>query len=241
MAARSSRPSNISIACITTPFSTLCLRGLRSDSPACFSSSSSSSQTRQNIVVQASSSTPSAYSSSALKISFYLKVLLAIGRAGTVASQIIYTELYCGDRHVILVVQAILYPCILASLILQVRIVYVDWPRARFIITIILALLAGGLEGCYIAYRHLWCSRPSITSMSLVYFPPKVAFDTCFTCVVCICCALLLFKLCFTIKTSVGFRGFLYFRPLQVLLVTIIICLIVPGNLLLMSKPLSNN
>jgi Fungal pheromone mating factor STE2 GPCR len=162
-----------------------------------------------------------------------------------VASRIIYKELRCGQQsYVILVVQAILYPCILASLVLQIRIVYVDWPQARFIITIILAVLTVGLEGCCIAYRLLMCSRPYPSSISVVYLPPKAAFDTSFTCVVCICCALLLFKLCFTIKTSVGLRGFLYFRPLQVLLVTIFVCLIVPGNSPLLAFnliPLSND
>jgi Fungal pheromone mating factor STE2 GPCR len=148
-----------------------------------------------------------------------------------VASRIILEKIQCiRYPEVILVVQAILYPCIFASLILQVRIVFVDWPRARFIITVILALLTAGLEGGYIAYRLIMCGQPVAASTSIVYRPSKVAFDISFTCFVCICCALLFFKLCFTIKMSRGFRGFLIYRPLQVLLITILLCLVVPGN-----------
>ena len=133
------------------------------------------------------------------------------------------------------VAQGVMYLCILVSLILQVRVVFVDRPRSRYVITVILTALSLGLEACYITFRafiliHYTFSAEEHLSFDVLEVPLKPIFDLSFVAVVSICCLLFLFKLFVVIKASRGIRGFMTFGPLQLLFLTFLFCLVVPGN-----------
>jgi Fungal pheromone mating factor STE2 GPCR len=128
------------------------------------------------------------------------------------------------------IIPAIIYPCILVSLILQLRFVFMDNEETRFAVTLSMSLLTAAVEVWYFGYRRALYSRPTF-GIPVTSLPEKRTFDTWFTLAVCICCTLLLCKICNIIKTSQGWRGFRTFRSLR-LLITYLLCIIGPGNAL---------
>ena len=152
-----------------------------------------------------------------------------------VARELYATTTLFAISMIACVAQGIMYLSILVSLILQVRVVFVDRPRSRYVITVILTALSLGLEACYIAFRafiliHYTFSAEEHLSFDVLEVPLKPIFDLSFVAVVSICCLLFLFKLFVVIKASRGIRGFMTFGPLQLLFLTFLFCLVVPGN-----------
>jgi hypothetical protein len=132
-------------------------------------------------------------------------------------------------------VQGCMYMCILTSLILQVRVVFIDRPRFRRIMTLVLAAMALGVEGCFMAFKgyliiHSNFNDYAPPTLDTLTIPIKQIFNASFVALVSICCALFLYKLFLIIHASWGIRGFLKFGHLQLLFFTSLACLIVPGT-----------
>lgn len=133
------------------------------------------------------------------------------------------------------VVEGCMYLCVLASLILQVRVVFIDRPRFRRIITLVLAAMALGVEGCHMAFKAYLVvlfrlNDDPPTTVDTLTIPIKQIFNGSLVAVVSLCCILFLYKLFFIIRGSWGLRGFLKFGHLQLLFFTSLACLVVPGT-----------
>jgi Fungal pheromone mating factor STE2 GPCR len=108
---------------------------------------------------------------------------------------------------VLAIIPAIVYPCILVSLILQLRFVFVDNEEAQFAVTLCMSLLTAAVEVWFFRASHALIFRPTF-GIPVASLPEKRTFNMLFTLAVCICCTLLLGKLGNTIKVSQGWRGF---------------------------------
>ena len=124
--------------------------------------------------------------------------------------------------------QLLCYPLIMASLILQVRVVFAAEPKSRLLVTVFLTITAMLVYGAMFAYvvwlfEILYGQAPTfnnftelfrIWSIGLIVF---VGFS----------CVLFLYKLLVTIQRRKG-MGFKSFGPLHVLAIMFGQCLVVP-------------
>jgi pheromone alpha factor receptor len=139
-----------------------------------------------------------------------------------------------GINTLFTILDLIIYPLVLASLILQIRIVFAATPKTRLFIT--LFLVAGALFQYATLFAYtVWIlqiyygSPESFNVFTMLYNMWNISFVV----FVGICSVLLLFKLLVTIKRrkSMGFKSF---GPLHVLAIVFGQCLIVPRIALVM-------
>lgn len=139
-----------------------------------------------------------------------------------------------GINTLFLLLDLIIYPLVLASLILQIRIVFAATPQTRLFVT--LFLVAGALFMYSTLFADtvwllqlLYGSPQSFNNFTLVFNMYNISFVV----FVGICSFLFIYKLVVTIqrRKSMGFKSF---GPLHVLAIVFGQCLIVPGITLVM-------
>jgi pheromone alpha factor receptor len=128
-----------------------------------------------------------------------------------------------------MILDLILYPCIFASLILQVRVVFSAEPRSRLIVTIILVTIGVVDEAFWLTYLS-W-------ALCSVFAPPGeirtvdsfvyTTVEWIFVGFVGLCCLLFLYKLFIIIyrRRRMGLRSF---GPLHILFIMFGQCLVTP-------------
>jgi pheromone alpha factor receptor len=139
-----------------------------------------------------------------------------------------------GINTLFLILDLIIYPLVLASLILQIRIVFAATPKTRLFIT--LFLVAGAL------FMYATLFAYTVWILQIVYGTPQTfnsftllfnMYNISFVVFVGICSVLFIYKLLVTIqrRKSMGFKSF---GPLHVLAIVFGQCLVVPRIALVM-------
>ena len=122
-----------------------------------------------------------------------------------------------------------LYPCIFATLILQVRVVFAAEPRTQLIITVVLTILALVIEGFWLTYESIVLHNVYSDGSGIYTLQPYLykTFQWSFIGFVSVCCLLFVYKLFHTIRRRrrMGFRSF---GPLHILFIMFCQCLIIP-------------
>lgn len=130
-----------------------------------------------------------------------------------------------------IICELFIYPLILTSLILQVRVVFAAEPKTRIFVTSLLTLAALLVYGTLFAY-DVWALRTvygyvpgsgTVNAFTTLFQVWNIAFIA----FVGICCFLFLYKLVVTIQRRKG-MGFKSFGPLHVLAIMFGQCLIIP-------------
>ena len=139
-------------------------------------------------------------------------------------------SLYAAPNVIGVIFNMILYACILASLVLQVRVVFSAEPRTQLIVTVILTLGALLAQSCWMAFeiqvlRGLFGVDPAAGHN--VYPTLDKIVKIIFIIVVGIACLLFLCKLFVTIKRRRR-MGFQSFGPLHILFIMVGQCLVIP-------------
>jgi len=127
-----------------------------------------------------------------------------------------------------LISQLLYYPFIMASLILQVRVVFAAEPKSRLFVTVLLTITAMLVYGAMFAYvvwlLEIVYGQPGLfdnfTKLFQIWSIGLIVF-------VGISCVLFLYKLLVTIQRRKG-MGFKSFGPLHVLAIMFGQCLVVP-------------
>jgi hypothetical protein len=135
-----------------------------------------------------------------------------------------------GTQVTILICQLIIYPLILASLILQIRVVFAAEPKTRLFITLFLTVAALLVYASLFAY-NVWLLQILFGDLDPGYFNSFTKlfnlWNISFVVFVGICSVLFTYKLLVTIRRRKG-MGFKSFGPLHVLAIMFGQCLIVP-------------
>jgi pheromone alpha factor receptor len=141
-------------------------------------------------------------------------------------------RLYATPNVIEIIFNIILYACILASLILQVRVVFSAEPRTQLVITVILVMGALLAQSCWMAFeiqilQILFGSNPVDENVApTLYKIVKIIFII----FVGIACLLFLYKLFVTVKCRRRL-GLQSFGPLHIVLIMCGQCLVAPRNL----------
>jgi Fungal pheromone mating factor STE2 GPCR len=136
---------------------------------------------------------------------------------------------YVPENILAVLLSLTLYPCIFATLILQVRGVFAAEPRSQLIITIFLTIISVIIEAFWLTYetfalRNLFASPTAIREIKpYVYKTVQWTFIG----LVSLCCLLFVYKLFVTIRRRRR-MGFHSFGPLHILLIMFCQCLILP-------------
>lgn len=127
------------------------------------------------------------------------------------------------------IINMVLYPCFLISLVLQVRVVFAAEPRTQMLITVILGLGALTIEVFWITFNAYVMKFILSDPIGLQTIKPFI-YNTVQIGVIIfvgICCLLFLFKLFVTIRRRRK-MGFQRFGPLHILFIMFSQCLILP-------------
>jgi hypothetical protein len=131
---------------------------------------------------------------------------------------------------VLAIIPAIVYPCILVSLIRQLRFVFMDNQGVRLGVTLGMSLLTASVELRHFGFYRVAFLSGSTFGVPMSSLPEKHTFDRWFISAVCTCCTLLVCKICYMIKTSQGWRAFRTFRSLR-LLISFLLCILGPCSI----------
>jgi pheromone alpha factor receptor len=139
-------------------------------------------------------------------------------------------SLYATPNVIGIIFNMIMYACILASLVLQVRVIFSGEPRTQLIVTVILAFGALLTQSCWMAFeikliQGLFGVDPAADHNALPTLDEIVRII--FLIVVSITCLLFLCKLLVTInrRRRMGFQSF---GTLHILFIMVGQCLVIP-------------
>jgi pheromone alpha factor receptor len=142
-------------------------------------------------------------------------------------------SLWVTPNFIAIIFNIILYACILASLIMQVRVVFSAEPRTQLYVTVVLTVGALLAQGCWMAFeiqvvRGFFGVNPAAENniYPTLYKIVKIIFII----IVGIACLLFLCKLFVTImrRRRMGFQSF---GPLHILFIMFGQCLVIPRKL----------